>query len=90
MAFLAAVAAVGCTGSPSDTEPVPPAVATVDKVNVGGYPGQFDGVHQIHVDQEGNLHVTEVANDRSQKFRPKSDADLATLVGPPVGGWSPQ
>ena len=37
----------------------------------GALPGQFDGVHQIHVDQEGNLYVTEVSNDRSQKFRPR-------------------
>ena len=36
-------------------------------------PGQFDGVHQINVDQERNLYVTEVANDRSQKFRPKPE-----------------
>lgn len=53
----------------------------------GPLPGQFDGVHQIHVDQDGNLYVTEVANDRSQKFVPKPDADPAKLVGPPVGGW---
>ncbi len=53
----------------------------------GPLPGQFDGVHQIHVDQDGNLYLTEVANDRSQKFRPKADADPAKLVGPPVGGW---
>ena len=56
----------------------------------GPLPGQFDGVHQIHVDQDGNLYVTEVANDRSQKFRPKADADPAKLVGTPVGGWGPQ
>jgi DNA-binding beta-propeller fold protein YncE len=56
----------------------------------GPLPGQFDGVHQIHVDHDGNLYVTEVANDRSQKFRPKPDADPAKLLGPPVGGWSPQ
>ena len=56
----------------------------------GPLPGQFDGVHQIHVDQDGNLYVTEVANDRSQKFRPKADADHAKLVGTPVGGWGHQ
>lgn len=56
----------------------------------GPLPGQFDGVHQIHVDQDGNLYVTEVANDRSQKFRPKPDADPEKLVGPPVGGWGPE
>lgn len=51
----------------------------------GPQPGQFDGVHQIHVDQEMNLYVTEVANDRSQKFVPKKDADPAKLIRPMVG-----
>jgi hypothetical protein len=57
-------------------------------LNIGGHgpqPGQFDGVHQIEVDEEGNLYVTEVANDRSQMFRPKADADPAKLVGRRVG-----
>jgi hypothetical protein len=31
--------------------------------------------------------VTEVANNRSQKFRPKPNADPAKIVGPMVGGW---
>jgi hypothetical protein len=56
----------------------------------GPLPGQFDGVHQIHTDQDGNLYVTEVSNDRSQKFRPKQDADPTKLVGRPVGGWGPE
>jgi hypothetical protein len=51
----------------------------------GPQPGQFDGVHQIHVDQEMNLYVTEVSNDRSQKFTPKKDADPAKLIKPMVG-----
>ena len=51
----------------------------------GPQPGQFDGVHQIDVDQEGNLYVTEVANDRSQMFRPKKDADPAKLIHAMVG-----
>ncbi len=51
----------------------------------GALPGQFDGVHQIDVDQEGNLYITEVANDRSQMFRPKPDADPAMLIRPMVG-----
>jgi DNA-binding beta-propeller fold protein YncE len=57
-------------------------------LDIGGHgplPGQFDGVHQIDVDQEGNLYVTEVANDRSQMFRPKPDADPAKLIRPMVG-----
>ena len=53
----------------------------------GALPGQLDGVHQIHVDQEGNLYLSEIDNNRSQKFRPKPDADPARLIGPMVGGW---
>jgi hypothetical protein len=53
----------------------------------GVLPGQFDGVHQLHVDQQGNLLLTEVWNGRSQKLRPKPDADPAQLVGPRVGDW---
>ncbi len=51
----------------------------------GVLPGQFDGVHQIEVDQEGNLYVTEIRNDRSQMFRPKPNADPAKLLGRMVG-----
>jgi streptogramin lyase len=47
----------------------------------GPLPGQFDGVHQIHVDSDRNLYVTEVANCRSQKFTPKKNADPNRLVG---------
>jgi hypothetical protein len=59
-------------------------------LDIGGHgalPGQFDGVHQINVDSEGNLYVTEVSNDRSQKFRPRKDKDVdpATLIQPMVG-----
>ena len=48
----------------------------------GPLPGQFDGVHQIHVDADRNLYVTEVQNDRSQKFAPKPNADPNKIVGP--------
>ena len=41
----------------------------------GALPGQFDGAHQIEVDEEGNLYIGEIRNDRSQMFRPKPDAD---------------
>jgi DNA-binding beta-propeller fold protein YncE len=51
----------------------------------GPQPGQFDGLHQIAVDLDMNLYVTEVANDRSQKFVPKEDADPARLLRPMVG-----
>ena len=57
-------------------------------LDIGGHgpqPGQFDGVHQISVDPDRNLYVTEVANDRSQKFRPKPNADPAKIVGLTVG-----
>ena len=57
----------------------------LDIGGTGALPGQFDGVHQIHVDREGNLYVTEVSNDRSQKFRPRKDADPAQLIAPMVG-----
>jgi NHL repeat len=53
-------------------------------LDIGGHgplPGQFDGVHQINVDSDRNLYVTEVANARSQKFRPKPNADPNRLVG---------
>jgi len=51
----------------------------------GPLPGQFDGVHQIEVDEEGNLYVGEIRNDRSQMFRPKPDGDPAKLIGRMVG-----
>jgi hypothetical protein len=57
-------------------------------LDIGGHgalPGQFNGVHQIEVDEEGNLYVGEISNDRSQMFRPKPDADPAKLIGRMVG-----
>ena len=57
-------------------------------LDIGGHgpqPGQFDGVHQINVDEDLNLYVTEVANDRSQMFRPRKDADPARIVQRMVG-----
>jgi DNA-binding beta-propeller fold protein YncE len=50
----------------------------------GHYPGGMWGVHQISVDQEGNVYVAEVANGRAQKFRPKPGANPAFLIGKPV------
>jgi DNA-binding beta-propeller fold protein YncE len=47
----------------------------------GNDPGQFNGPHQITVDQDRNLYVAEVFNGRVQKFRPKPNADPARLVG---------
>ncbi len=57
-------------------------------LDIGGHgpqPGQFDGVHQLSVDEELNLYVTEVANDRSQKFAPRKDADPVRIVQRGVG-----
>lgn len=51
----------------------------------GPQPGQLDAVHQINVDQEHNLYVTEISNDRSQMFRPKANADPAKIIGRMVG-----
>ena len=48
----------------------------------GRLPGQFDGPHQVSVDQERNLYVGDVFNGRANKFRPKANADPAKLVGP--------
>ena len=47
----------------------------------GVLPGQFDGPHDISVDQERNLYVTEVWNGRTQKFRPKPNADPGRSSG---------
>jgi hypothetical protein len=38
----------------------------------------------MSVDQEGNLYLAEVNNGRAQKFRPRSGADQALMVGKPV------
>jgi hypothetical protein len=49
----------------------------------GSFPGAFWGVHQFSVDSDGNLYAAETYGGRTQKFRPKNDADPATLVGHP-------
>ncbi|MEO8069896.1 MAG: hypothetical protein ABI652_00720 [Acidobacteriota bacterium] len=56
----------------------------------GPLPGQFSGVHQISVDSERNLYVTEVWNGRVQKFTPRPNADPNRIVGAPVGGFPPR
>ena len=50
----------------------------------GRFPGALGGVHQISVDQDGNLYVAEVNNGRAQKFRPRPGADHGRLVGQPL------
>jgi hypothetical protein len=47
----------------------------------GPYPGQFRGGHALTVDQAGNLYIAEVFAGRVQKFRPKTGADPAKLIG---------
>jgi len=46
--------------------------------------GQFEGPHQISVDQDGNLYAAEVFNGRIQKFTPRPGADPAKMVGQEV------
>ena len=50
----------------------------------GSFPGAFWGVHQFSIDPEGNLYAAETFGGRTQKFRPKKDADPRTLIGQPV------
>ena len=47
-------------------------------------PGQFWGVHQMSVDQEGNLYTAEVFAGRAQKFRPKKGANPEFLISQPL------
>ena len=50
----------------------------------GAFPGGFWGVHQFHVDSEGNLYTADVHVGRPQKFRPKPGANPAHLIGRPT------
>lgn len=50
----------------------------------GDFAGGFWGVHGFSVDQEGNFYVAEVDSGRAQKYRPRSGANPAFLVGKPV------
>jgi peptidylamidoglycolate lyase len=50
----------------------------------GTFPGAIWGVHQFAVDAAGNLYAAETFGGRTQKFRPKSGADPAKLVGAPA------
>lgn len=47
----------------------------------GAFPGGFWGVHQFSVDSEGNLYTADVHVGRPQKFRPKSGANPAHIMG---------
>jgi DNA-binding beta-propeller fold protein YncE len=48
----------------------------------GTYPGSFWELHQFSVDSEGSLYTADSFGGRSQKFRPKKDADPHRLVPP--------
>ena len=50
----------------------------------GDFPGGFWGVHDISVDQEGNVYVSEVDKGGAQKFKPRAGANPAYLIGKPV------
>ena len=49
----------------------------------GALAGGFWGVHQFHVDEEGNLYTADVHVGRPQKFRPKPGVEAARLIGRP-------
>jgi hypothetical protein len=51
---------------------------------VADFPGTLWGVHGMSTDQEGNLYVAEVDAGRFQKFRPRSGANPAALIGKPI------
>ena len=50
----------------------------------GTIPGTFWEMHQFAVDSEGNLYAADSFGGRTQKFRPRADADRTKLVGAPV------
>ena len=50
----------------------------------GTFPGGFWGILQFSVDPQGNLYVAETYGGRTQKFRPKPDADRSKLIPAPV------
>ena len=51
-------------------------------------PGGMFGVHEISVDQEGDLYFAEVSMGRAQKFVPRKGAQPEMLVSPPPkGAW---
>lgn len=47
----------------------------------GDFPGGLWNVHGMSVDPEGNLYLAEVNNGRAEKFRPRTGANRALLVG---------
>jgi DNA-binding beta-propeller fold protein YncE len=47
----------------------------------GDWPGALWNVHGMSVDPDGNLYLAEVNNGRAEKFRPRSGANPALLIG---------
>ena len=47
----------------------------------GPLPGQFDGVHQIHVDQEGNLGQPNLAGLSAVPTQEKPLTEIGVVVG---------
>jgi len=47
--------------------------------------GTFQGLHDFHVDSEGNLYLNQALAHRIDKYVPKPGADRNRLVGQPLG-----
>ena len=47
----------------------------------GDWPGALWNVHGMSVDPDGNLYLAEVNNGRAEKFRPRTGANPALLIG---------
>ena len=52
----------------------------------GGRPGELWCVHNFNVDSEGNLYTAEVYGGRPQKFRARTGANPAELIGSLLDG----
>jgi hypothetical protein len=47
----------------------------------GIFPGAWWELHQFSVDSDGNFYGADSFNGRTQKFRPRADAERSRLVG---------
>jgi peptidylamidoglycolate lyase len=50
----------------------------------GTFAGGLWGIHQFSVDPQGNLYIAETYGGRTQKFKPKPNADKSKLMGVPI------
>jgi hypothetical protein len=55
----------------------------------GTYPGAFWELHQFSVDADGNLYTADSFGGRTQKFRPRADAERSLLVPPSAALGAP-